>query len=290
MVRRSLAVVLAAFAVLVLASPTWAQAQPAARATPAALVWQRVQAMLESTPDDLKDARFGFDLGTLRDDPVPGGSLASDFETGVKADNTVVAFSANGMAAWVSADLSTFEICGDETCPKIPRVDERFHFTALLAGGAPWQPVVWHVGVVLDSKAYAAATHDADLEAVPARVTRADDVVALFRSTIGDPAALAKTVSTRADVVLYGTDKKERYVGGKKVAATLKKWSLGFTVKDGLVAGTTASGTIAWVAANVDAASIKKPGARPDPYRLTAIYEKTDAGWKLVNLQFSFAR
>jgi len=288
MVRRSLIVMIGAVAVV--ASAGRAQAQPAARATPAAGVWQRVQAMLEEPPDDLKDARFAFDLTDLHDDPVPAGALASSFGPGAQADAKVVAFSANGEAAWVAVDLATFQVCGDETCPKVPKPNARYHATALLAGGAPWQPVLWHVGEVLDSKAYAAAQLGTTLDEVPARTGRADDVVALFRSTIGDPAALAKTVSTRADVVLYGTDKKERYVGGKKGAATLKKWSLAFTVADGLVADTTASGTIAWVAANVDAVSSKKPRARPDLYRMTAIYEKTDAGWKLVNLQFSYPR
>lgn len=288
MVRRTLVLMIGAVAVL--ASASRAQAQPAARATPAAAVWQRVQAMLEGAPDDLKDARFAFDTGELRDDPVSAGALASTFEGGAQSDNLVVAFSANGEAAWVAVDLATFEVCGDETCPKVPKPNARYHATALVTGGAPWQPVMWHVGEALDSKAYAAAKLGTTLDEVPARIGRADAAVALFRATIGDPAALAKTVSTRADVVLYGTDRKERYVGGKKVAATLKKWSLAFTVVDGLVADTTASGTIAWVAANVDAVSTKKPRAKPDPYRMTAIYEKTDAGWKLVNLQFSYPR
>ncbi len=289
MVHRRLAAVIGALALglgLVGGGGT-AEAQ---RATPATVVWQRMESMLIGAPDDLKDARFAFDLTELHGDPVPAGTLTADFADGLESAPRTVAFSANGEAAWIAADLATYDICGDETCPKTPKPAARYHATALFTGGAPWQPVMWHLSYVFDGKEYAAAVAHDELDPVVDKVTKADDVVALFRTSMADPAALIKTVSSRADVVLYGTDRKERYVGGKKVAATLKKWSLAFTVRDGVQAGTTASGTVAWVAANVDAVSSKKPGAKPSPYRVTVLYEKTDAGWKAVVIHFSFQR
>lgn len=275
---------------LSLVSLTVAAGARADRPTPAAAVWERFEAMATEPPDDLRAAAFAFDLDEVRAGPVPPGSLGSALDGGFGGDPRTVAFSANGEAAWLAADLATYEICGDETCPKKPRVDERFHATALFAGGPPWQPVMFHLAAMLDGKAYAAAVKRSPLEPVPDRTGYTDDVVAQFRATIGEPAALAKTISTRADVVLYGTERKERFVGGKKVAATLARWNLAFTVRDGLQAGTVASGTVAWIAANVDAVPKKKPGAAPMPYRLTAVYEMTRAGWQVVLLHFSYPR
>jgi hypothetical protein len=275
---------------LSIVSLTLATGVRADRPTPAAVVWAWFEAMATDPPDDLRDAVFAFDLDGVQGKLVPRGSLASVLDGGFGGDPRTVAFSANGEAAWLAADLATYQVCGDETCPKKPRVDERFHATALFVGGPPWQPVMFHLAAMQDGKAYAAAVEQSPLEAVPDRTGDTDDVVARFRTTIGDPAALAKTISPRADVVLYGTERKERFVGGKKVAATLAKWNLAFTVRDGLQAGTVAAGTVAWIAANVDAASKKRPGAAPMPYRLTAIYEMTRAGWKVVLLHFSYQR
>ncbi len=263
-------------------------AQPAGRASPAAAVWERFAHMGAYDDEDVKDARFAFNLDEVLV-PAPAGALHHAFELGFGSERTSVAFAANGQAAWVVGDIATYEICGDETCPKKPRVEALYHATALFSGGSSWQPVFWHVDDVIDGKSYAAAVANGQTpEPVVDKVVKADEAVALFRTSLASPAALAATISTRSDVVLLGTDRKERYVGGKQVATTLRKWSLAFTVRDGVQAGVTAGGTVAWVAANVDAASSKKPGGKVSPYRVTAIYEKSDAGWKVVALHFSF--
>ena len=49
----------------------------------------------------------------------------------------------------------------------------------------------------------------------------------------------------------------------------------------------TKSGTVAWVAANVDAKSLKKPKSKALPFRVFALYEKIGDQWKLVQIQFS---
>jgi len=264
-------------------------AQPAKRASPAAAVWERFAHMAAYDDEDVKDARFAFNLDEVLV-PAPSGALHHAFDLGFGSERTTVAFAANGQAAWVIGDIATYQICGDETCIKQkPQIESLYHATALFSGGTAWQPVFWHVDDIIDSKSYAAAVANGEApEPVADKVVKADDVVALFRTSLASPAALAATISTRSDVVLLGTDRKERYVGGKQVATTLRKWSLAFTVRDGVQAGVTAGGTIAWVAANVDAVSSKKPGGKPSPYRVTAIYEKSDAGWKVVALHFSF--
>jgi ketosteroid isomerase-like protein len=277
-----------ALLVVGLAGGGTAAAEPRADA---ATLRARFHEMLREPPGDLRDARFGFGVEDVVAEPAPAGALESEFDMMAVADDKVtVGFSAKGDAAWLAADLSTTMTCGDESCPKKPRIMARYHVTALFVAGAEWQPVFWHVAYQFEPKEYTASlTRGTVLDAVDDRATKADDVVALFKTSMADPAALAGTVSSRADVVLYGTDRKERYLGGKAVAAQLRKWNLGFTVKDGVTAGITPSGTIAWVAANVDAVSRKKPGA-PAPYRVTAIYEQVGGAWKLVNLHFSFVR
>ena len=56
----------------------------------------------------------------------------------------------------------------------------------------------------------------------------------------------------------------------------------------GVQAGLTKSQTVAFVAAVVEATSVKNPKAKPSPYRVFAIYEKTITSWKLVSLHFGF--
>jgi hypothetical protein len=228
-------------------------------------------------------------------DAAPEGRDAlTDFSDLAAPEKVVVGVAADGKSAWFASDVGYDTPCGDESCDDNPKHhDETFHTTILWEGGAgTWEPVAWHDAGTVTAKAQAAVmkkgrpTYDAIARQVDAG---AGDAVKLFESSIGDPAALAKTVSDRKDVVMYGSASGERFVGGKKVAATLTKWKLGFTVIDGVAAGATKSGTVAWVAANVDARSMKKKGVPGTPYRALFIYEKTGADWKLVQLHFSFA-
>jgi hypothetical protein len=125
---------------------------------------------------------------------------------------------------------------------------------------------------------------------VPTKLGRdvkgADEVAKLFESTIPSPKAFTDTFSPRKDVVMFGSELPERYVGAK-AKATLLKWNFAFGLRDGLRAGMSRSGTVAWVAANVDGKSLKHPNTTPVPYRMFVIYEKAPAGWKVVQIQFS---
>ncbi|CAN5730420.1 hypothetical protein BH11MYX3_BH11MYX3_37720 [soil metagenome] len=88
--------------------------------------------------------------------------------------------------------------------------------------------------------------------------------------------------------MLLGSELSERFTG-PKVKAQLQSWNLVFKVRDGVRAGLSRSGKVAWVAANVDASQVKRPKAKPIPYRVFAVYELTGTDWKLVQLQFSTA-
>jgi len=174
--------------------------------------------------------------------------------------------------------------------PEPPPGPADWHATVLWDhGGKQPEVVVWHIARVVAAKAQKAAlTKGTTPAAIAKKIDGAEELVKAFEASIGDPKALAKTVSDRKDVVLYGNEAKERTVGGAKVKAKLTAWNLGFTVRDGIQAGLTSSKTVGWVAANVNAKSPKKPKDKPVPYRLLFIYEKKGTEWKLVNAHFSF--
>ena len=105
--------------------------------------------------------------------------------------------------------------------------------------------------------------------------------------SIGDPKRLLASISERKDVVLYGSERPERTVGGAAVRTKLASWKLTFKVRDGVAAGLSASRTVAYVAANVDAESQARPKNKLMPYRLLLIYEKTGSSWQIVAAHFS---
>lgn len=202
-------------------------------------------------------------------------------------DKVVVAISTDKTAAWMTSDIAEAAVCGDETCTGKP--DGWYHLTALFEIKDK-KPVAFLIERPITGKAQAAAMKKGvKLDAVAKGIDKgAEDVATLFQTSIADPKALAATVSDRKDTVMYGSELGERFVGGAKVKSQLAKWNLAFKVRDGIQAGLTASTTVAWVSATVDATPVKKPKATPTPYRVMAIYEKTITSWKLVSLQFAF--
>lgn len=125
-------------------------------------------------------------------------------------------------------------------------------------------------------------------EPVTARDQAAASKRGVFEKSLGDPKALAATVSGREEVALFGSAPDERTEGGAKVKAELLGWKLAFKVRDGIQAGLSESKNVGWVAANVDATAIEHTkNAAAQPYRVLVIYEKTGDAWKLVQASFS---
>ncbi|HUS32348.1 MAG TPA: nuclear transport factor 2 family protein [Kofleriaceae bacterium] len=207
-------------------------------------------------------------------------------ETSV-ASKTVVATSKDGSVAWVASDVTVgcVEQAGDEC---MAGIGTPLHATGvLLKAGKDWQWIAWHFAEVTTAKEQAALVKNGVVPgAIPRSVTGAEDVVAVFEKSFADPKELAASVSTRKDVVLYGSSVAERVVGGAKVKAKLKGWNLSFKVRDGIQAGLVGT-TVGWVAANVDAAAAKGKPATSSPYRVLAVYEKSGSAWKLVQVHFS---
>ncbi|HTR52836.1 MAG TPA: nuclear transport factor 2 family protein [Kofleriaceae bacterium] len=285
------------FVALVLASPLAFADSPIDRAKPVGLLQTTAEAMSGLGQDlDIHPPRFGFDTrapqvapkdltearGTGAPIPDPFFNDSKDFPP------HTVAYAADHKSAWVATDLERVVPCGNGDCRK--RDATPLHATAIYDQAGGWQPLAW---------LYSRAISDADQAkvlagtlAIPGVGMQIDDdardAAALYRKTFPDPKALAATVSDRGDVVLYGSAPAERFVGGAKVRAKLAAWNLAFEIDGGVRAGATSSKTVAWVASNVLAKPPTKPTARGVPYRVLAIYERTDRTWKLVQVHFSF--
>jgi SnoaL-like domain len=235
--------------------------------------------------------RFGFmEEGMVAVDTGPMESGGSPYPAEMQKVVVGVA-AADPKVVWYAAEVAATTSCPVEAaCYAKP--DRFLNGTVLVEQTKTgWKAIAWHVAKRITSKQQAAAlADDKKLESVPSRIDKGAEAAAKrFTDSLGDPKALAASVSSRTDTMMFGSDKGERWVGGAAVKAQLAKWKLGFKVHDGIQAGVSAKGTVAWVAANVDATPVAKPKAKATPYRVTAIYEQTGADWQLVQLHFSFA-
>jgi ketosteroid isomerase-like protein len=195
--------------------------------------------------------------------------------------------------AIVSTNLGEYYGC-DAKCGK-PVSDSWLRATAVLEKHAgAWQPLAWSITPSIRSTSQQDAAED---KIVPDKLARniagAEDVVKQFETTIGDPKAFAATFSQRKDAVMMGSELAERFVGAKAKAQILA-WNMGFTVRDGVRAGVSKTGNVAWLAANVDAKSLKRANADAIPFRMFVVFEKvgtekTAPSWTVVHVQFSTA-
>lgn len=258
-------------------------------------------AIAAADPDDLArtfaDATAGFSADRdISNDPPPrfaftednvaiDASGAAHLGTYGSPSAPIIGTAADG-SRWIAADVNYVVPCGMAGCEKMKAPEA--HTSGLFDPSG--RAVAWHIGLVF-AGSDGVHRYRAPKPSVPQKLaTRVDagaeDAVKLFTASIGDPKKLAATISDRKEAVLFGSESPERYVGGAAMRGKLIAWNLGFAVRDGIQAGAVPSKTVAWVAANVDAA---KPGVKPAPYRVLAIYEKTGAEWKLVVLHFSSA-
>ena len=239
-------------------------------------------------PEDMKPPRFAVSGGGADVAPTSVEDSRSSTSDIGEPRKVVVGISGDKTAAWINSDIAEFMVCGDSRdCYKKP--ESWSHATALFEIKGT-QPVAWQIISPVTGKEQAAAlAKGVKLPALDEKIDKgAEDPAKLFKDTLGDPKKLAATVSDRKDAVMYGSELAERYVGGAKIKSQLAKWNLSFKVTSGVQAGITKSQTVAFVAAIVEASSVKNPKAKPSPYRVFAIYEKTITSWKLVSLHFGF--
>lgn len=264
-------------------------AATSAHATPAADVEAAFRALADYTNYEAASPRFAMsnlEVQATADDLAGAHQELGDSDT--VTDKVAVALTADGAAAWLAVDQREVGDCGGDgpgcgktlMTRKVGAVFER--------GKDGWLPVVWDVANdVSDAQQQGALGDGKQLAAIAPAVDGADDAVRLFTSTIGDPKALAGTWSVRKDVVLLGSSTGEHYAGAA-AKAKLAAWRLAFKVHDGVRAGVTSNGALAWVAASVDAAPAGKPKAKATPYRALFVYLRARDRWELVLAQFSF--
>ncbi len=242
--------------------------------------------------DDSSAVKFGFDQSGVHASPKSWDDADTDRIDLIELDAPTIATAADGKAVWVATHArravqcagltGTVKQCGD---PK-----DTIEVTLLYEqAGKKWRPVAVHSAhAMTDADAAKAAIA---LDAIPKRIgPDAQAAVDVFTASLADPKAFAASVSDRKDAVLTGSGPGEKYVGGAKLKATLQGWKLAFTVHDGIAAGTTASKSVAWVAANLDARPVGKPDAKPTAYRALMLYEHEGSAWRLVAAQFSVPR
>lgn len=212
-------------------------------------------------------------------------AVGGSWGEGGNGEHPTVGFAADGKSAWIAMDMAFRHLCGMPQCMDDPPA-EVAHGSALFEfTSSRWQPVVWDFARILKPKEQAAARRSPPPPIERAIDPGAEIVARQFEAALGDPAALAASVSDRKDVVLFGSDRKERYTGGAAVRAQLLRWKLGYKVRDGVFAGLSTSKTVAWLVANVDAA---RPGSKAiSTYRLFAIYEQAGDAWRIVQLNFA---
>lgn len=223
-----------------------------------------------------------FDRSVQVDDAWDGLKWLQDYHVAINGAHVGVA--GDGQAAWVGLDSIFISECGGYKvkCPG----NAELHVTLVAEKRKTgWVPLVIDHANTIRAKQQAA--EDAKLDDVPAKVEGAEDAVKVFTASIGDPKALVASMSARKEVQLFGTENGERYFGDA-ARAKLAAWKLAFKLRDGVRAGVTASGSLAWVAANVVSTAKVKAGAKPAEYRVLFVYEHAAGKWQLVQAHFSF--
>lgn len=189
-----------------------------------------------------------------------------------------------GVAAWVGADYTFGQICGTSGCDPSKSAATAHALGLFVKVRDHWHPIAWQIArtVPADAQAAALGKHvhpDAFSRGVE---PGARAVVRQLEAALKDGAELAKSVASRDDAVALGAEPGPRAQGAKAVRAALQKWPA-LKITSGPRAGTVAGGSVAWVAANVEATS-----GTHTPYRLLAIYLKDGTAWQLVAVQLAF--
>ncbi|MBL9018130.1 MAG: hypothetical protein JNL83_28345 [Myxococcales bacterium] len=260
-----------------------------ARASDPAEITTRLETLTSKSARAKSDVpKLAFTSNLTWDPPASLDEAVFGFPALSRVDRakTVVGFAGDD-TAFISANVGEFSHCPSTGCAaSTPETWLRATAVFEKANGI-WQPLAWAITPPIPGSDQIQAMAEG---IVPDKLTRnvagAEAPAMLFETTIGDPKLFAATVSTRAETAMFGSEMGERYTGGQ-VARQLQSWNLIFKVRDGVRAGVSRSGKVAWVAANVDALQNKRPKAKPIPYRMFAIYELVGKDWKLVHLQFS---
>jgi len=252
---------------------------------------KRLEAIVSKSAHASADVpRFAFTGNLSLEQPANWGEATMGFPENALADaGKTVVVQTDPDTAVISTHLSEFSSCPAAGCAKQAPESTLRAVAVLEKANGNWQPVAWAIThSILSASQQDAMEQGIVPDKIGRNTTGADEIAKQFETTAADPKAFAASFSDRKEVVMFGSELPERYVGGK-AKTQITSWNFAFKVRDGLRAGVSKSGNLAWVAANVDATSVKNTKMKPIPFRMFAVYEKSAAGWKVVEVEFSTA-
>jgi hypothetical protein len=115
-------------------------------------------------------------------------------------------------------------------------------------------------------------------------------LAAAMRTAFASKPSFVDARSTRADAFNFGSAPGERISGGDSVKKTFARLRATIRLHDAALVGTVGE-RAGWGAANVDFTDADRDGTQvTQTFRVLAIWLKEDAGWRIVQTQWSNAR
>jgi ketosteroid isomerase-like protein len=227
---------------------------------------------------DALAAQLERDLGEL---PANGFTVEAKFSAIGERDNH----------AWIALEL---EVSAPGAAPR------RFAITELAAViDNQWQVVAWHWAIpVADATAERLAILGTlpKPKPVPNIANAPKDIEAAVKDAFASREAFAAARSENPDGFNFGSAPNERIVGGARVKKVFAGIKAGIKLHDGLrvVSGDVwdpaqkGAPTVAYALANVDFTTKTRAATElTQTFRVLAVLIKEDAGWKIVQTQWS---
>jgi ketosteroid isomerase-like protein len=235
------------------------------------------------------------DTGALLDPQVFGfGIEAHEVAEGRAAVAAMLAHDVGGKAE-VTAKLHQVGRDGD-----LAWIAEELHaggksfvvsYVAGLSGGA-WTIAAIHVAEAMPNDTAYKLARDGDL-AVPDAIPGQHDESALalaMKTAFASKSSFVDARSTRADAFNFGSAPGEHILGGDAIRKVFGRIRATVHLHDAVRVGAVGAHG-GWGAANVDFTDADRDGADvTQTFRVLAAWVQEDAGWRIVQTQFSNAR
>ncbi|MBM4370741.1 MAG: nuclear transport factor 2 family protein [Deltaproteobacteria bacterium] len=231
-----------------------------------------------------KDAILA-NLRTIFGPAIQGGGTFT-----VKSTNLLIGVAPDARSAWVSDELDFVLTLGENRIPMPFRVT-----TLYVEKDGAWmvQALAWSLPVPNEDAMTKAAGGQWQERAAIADLVDpgAEPVAAAFTGVANDVGAFLATVTDREDAFCFGTAAEEKIPTGAAIKQAFGQMiqQAGVTTarNGGVRAGISASGTVGWVASNLDFSVAAEGGQITVPYRFLGVYLNEAGAWRLVQVHFS---
>jgi hypothetical protein len=236
------------------------------------------------------EALVGREAVTADLQAVFGPALAAGATMAAQSANRKIGVAPDGRSAWVAEELTVTVTAGTDVTP-IP-----YRLTSVLAEDAgAWTVIAqaWSIGMP-NEEAFAAAAQGALPALAPVAESigaGAQPLVDLLQAGCADPAAWLASWSRRPDAFSFGSAPEEKLDGGAAIHEVFGQQITGYqmriAVNGGLHAAVAPSGTVGFLAGNLDVSFTMEGNTLTQPYRALFVYLQEADGWKLVQSHFS---